>query len=228
MNQNNSASNRVILIIFGSLLIVLLVSSAFFYTKITSISKEMSGLGVGKQDNQILPDNNSQISQQQKDEIARECASIVSTKTNSGPTIEQTPQPTAKLTQTSTPTPLKQISYIPLSGPITTTSTGWVDAPGTDIYIDLAADYNQQALLTWEAYLSVANSNGQAFARIYDVTHSIAVNGSEVSITNNNIPTRISSSNLSLWQGRNLYQVQLKSLNSFEITFTSGRIKIVY
>ena len=122
----------------------------------------------------------------------------------------------------------KKTSYIPLTGPITTTSTAWVDASGVEVYVDLAGDYSKDATVSWEATLSVATGNGQAFARLFDVTHGIAVNGSEISLTNNATPTLVSSGNLSLWSGKNLYRVQLKSLNSFVITFASGRIKIIY
>jgi len=120
-----------------------------------------------------------------------------------------------------------QTAYVPLSGPITTTSMDWVDAAGTDVYIDLANDYGRGATATWEAFLQVVNGNGQAFARLYDVTHGIAVNGSEVSTTSGS-STQVSSGGLSFWVGKNLYRVQLKSLNSFVATFASGRIKVSY
>ncbi len=141
-------------------------------------------------------------------------------------TLSGKPQTTTKIT---TPVPTgKKTSYISLSGPITTTSTAWVDASGVEVYVDLTNDYSKDATVSWEATLSVANSNGQAFARLFDVTHGIAVNGSEISLTNNATPTLVSSGNLSFWSGKNLYRVQLKSLNSFVVTFASGRIKIVY
>lgn len=129
--------------------------------------------------------------------------------------------------ETVTDTSSKKTAYIPLSGPITTTSTDWVDAVGTDVYIDLVNDYGKNTRVSWEAFLSVANGNGQALARLYDATHGIAVNGSEVSTTNGD-STQVFSGNLSLWSGKNLYRVQLKSLNSFVVTFASGRIKINY
>lgn len=127
----------------------------------------------------------------------------------------------------ATETPSKKTAYIPLSGPITTTSTDWVDAAGTDVYIDLANDYGKNTYVSWEGFLSIANGNGQAFTRLYDATHGIAVNGSEISTTFGT-STQVSSGALSFWAGRNLYRVQLKSLNSFVATFTSGRIKINY
>ncbi|MCX6705854.1 MAG: hypothetical protein NTV24_01985 [Candidatus Woesebacteria bacterium] len=134
---------------------------------------------------------------------------------------------TAVQKETATEAPSKKTAYIPLSGPITTTSTDWVDAAGTDVYIDLANDYGKNTYVSWEGFLAIANGNGQAFARLYDATHGIAVNGSEISTTNGS-STQVASGSLSLWAGRNLYRVQLKSLNSFVATFVSGRIKINY
>ena len=136
-----------------------------------------------------------------------------------------------KTTNTKTSTSeeaLTRTAYIPLVGPITTTSISWVDAAGTDISIDLATDYGKDAKVSWEAFLSIANSNGTAYARLFDVTHGIAVSGSELSVTDNATPTNVTTKYINLWAGRNLYRVQVKSLNSFVATFLSGRIKIVY
>jgi len=141
---------------------------------------------------------------------------------------------TVSATKTSVPSNIvvpkteTKIAYIPLSGPITSTSTGWVDAVGTDVYIDLTNDYGKNAKVSWEAFLKVAYGNGQAFARLFDATHGIGVDGSEVSLISTEASTQVSSGNLNLWSGRNLYRVQIKSLNSFEVTFGSGRIKITY
>ncbi|MEK7061134.1 MAG: hypothetical protein AAB954_00550 [Patescibacteria group bacterium] len=127
----------------------------------------------------------------------------------------------------ATETPSKKTAYIPLSGPITTTSMAWIDAVGTDTYIDLVNDYGKNTWVSWEANLKIADGNGQAFARLYDATNKIAVNGSEVSVTSGT-SIQVISGQLNLWAGRNLYRVQLKSLNSFVATFVSGRIKINY
>ena len=150
--------------------------------------------------------------------IQEEVASAVST-------ISATPKTTMVQTTTSTK---KNTSYISLNGPVSTTSTQWVDIPGVEVYIDLVNDYGKGATAGWEASLKVAHGNGQAFARLFDVTHGIAVDGSELSTTNNSNYSIVSSSNIYLWAGRNLYRLQLKSLNSFEVTFLSGHIKITY
>lgn len=134
-------------------------------------------------------------------------------------------------TVTTTPvttTTKRQYAYIPLSGPISTTSTEWTDMPGTDFYLNLNVDYGKDSYVSWEPNLKVAHGNGVASARIYDVTNKIAVNGSEVSISNEEDLTQATSGALSFWAGNNLYRVQIKSLNTFEVTFGSGRIKIAY
>ena len=89
-------------------------------------------------------------------------------------------------------------------------------------------DFSQTAYVTFEASLKVADGNGQAFARLFDATHGIAVDGSEISTTNNADFKFVGTNKLNLWNGKNLYKVQLKSLNGFVITYSGGKIKIVY
>lgn len=101
-----------------------------------------------------------------------------------------------------------KITYIPISGSMATISMEWADAPGTDIYIDMAKDYGKVSWVDWEAVLKVASGNGQAFARLYDATHNIGVNGSEVSAKSATSTQAASSGNMSFWAGRNLYRVQ--------------------
>lgn len=121
-----------------------------------------------------------------------------------------------------------ETTYISLSGPFTTTSSDWIDLNGAEVYIDLEKEYGKNATATWEATLKVAHGNGQSYARLFDVTHQIGVSGSEISTTNNSDSKLVASGNLNLWSGRNLYRVQIKSLNSFEVTFGGGRIKVNY
>lgn len=121
-----------------------------------------------------------------------------------------------------------ETTYIPFSGTFTTTATDWYDLKGVEAYIDLEKEYGKGAAVSWEGSLKVAHGNGQAFARLFDATHGIAVSGSEISTTNNVDSRLVTSGNLNLWAGRNLYRVQIKSLNSFEVTFGGGRIKISY
>jgi len=134
-------------------------------------------------------------------------------------------------TVTITPAPVKdrsQTAYIPLVGPVSSTSADWYDVPGTEFYLDYNTDYGKNAYANWQAFLKIANGNGTAFARIYDITNKIAVNGSEVQVANASDLTQVISGQLNFWSGNNQYQVQIKSLNTFEVTFGSGRIKIIY
>lgn len=121
-----------------------------------------------------------------------------------------------------------QTAYIPINGPISTTSMDWQDAYGTEFYLDYNTDYGKTAYANWQAFLKVADGNGTAFARLYDVTNKIAVNGSEVQVSNNGELTQSISGALSFWSGNNQYRVQIKSLNGYATTFGSGRIKIIY
>ena len=121
-----------------------------------------------------------------------------------------------------------QTSFIGLGSTATTTSTDWDEVKDAQVYIDLEKDYGKDANVSWEASLKVAHGNGQVFARLYDDTNKIVVLGSELSTTNNVDFKQVSSGKLNLWAGRNLYKVQLKSLNSFEITYSGGRIKVSY
>lgn len=119
-----------------------------------------------------------------------------------------------------------QITYIPLSGG-STTNTDWTNAPGSQFTLNFG-DYGKNPYAVWDANLRVNNANGQTFARLYDTTHNIAVNGSEISVTNTSSSTDVVSGQLSFWQGNNSYVVQIKSLNSSTAFMDSGRIKINY
>lgn len=135
------------------------------------------------------------------------------------------PQPTQiNVTQTSVK---PQDSYISISGSGSTTSTSWVGIPGTEFSVDFANDY-KGAKFSWEGFLRVANANGTAYVRIFDTTHDIAVDGSELSVTNQADYTRVASGNLNFWNGRNVYQIQIKSLNSLNVDYSGGKIRVSY
>lgn len=134
-------------------------------------------------------------------------------------------------TITITPAPIKtkmQTAYVPINGPFSTTSTDWYDAYGTEFYLDYNTDYGKSAYADWQAFLKIADGNGIAYARLYDITNKIGVNGSEVTVTNKGDLTQVISGQLNFWAGNNQYRVQIKSLNGYAATFGSGRIKIIY
>ncbi len=131
-------------------------------------------------------------------------------------------------TSTSAPTANK-IAFIPLGSSGSTQNTNWTDVPNAQIWLNFSGEYGQLAKAWWDAFLRVDNANGTTYARLFDVTHGIAVNGSEISVSNTTTSTDVESAgNLQFWSGRNLYRVQIKSLNSSVAFFDSGRIKISY
>lgn len=156
-----------------------------------------------------------------KSEVSKAVASQ-SANTN----VNSTPVGTPKSVGVSAQKP--QVSYIPFGADYSTNSTSWVDAVANEVSFDLASDYSKGAKVSWEASLRVDNANGVAFARIFDVTHGIAVDGSEIAVTDNASFQRISSGNINLWSGRNVYRVQVKSLNSSQIFYSGGKIRISF
>ncbi len=125
-------------------------------------------------------------------------------------------------------TPKPQDIYIQISGSGSTQKTAWTDVPGTDFSFDVTKDFGSGAHFAWEGFLRVTDANGTAFARIYDATHGIGVDGSEISVTDVDSFTRANSINMKFWAGRNTYRVQIKSLNTFNVDYMGGKIRVSY
>lgn len=195
--------------------VIILFSSVFYLVREVKVIKEKTGIEkVGEEPSlqafQVCGENC-------KEEIQKAVSKAVATLSAT---------PITQVTKTTVQTKQKT-SYIPLGGTSAiTTSTDWVDVKDSEVYLDLANEYGKDAKVSWDAFLK-ATHGGEAMARLYDVTHKIVVLGSEIS-TKETTSAQVSSGNLSLWSGRNLYRVQIKSLNSFEITYTGGRVKITY
>lgn len=138
--------------------------------------------------------------------------------------------PVVQKIQTTKSTPVKEggITYIPMGTTYQSTSTDWYTIDDTATYIDLANDYGANATVSWEASLKVDHGNGQAFVRLWDDTNKIAVDGSEMSTVNNADYQLVTTGKIPFWKGRNLYKVQIKSLNSFVVSYTGGKIRIAY
>ncbi len=141
---------------------------------------------------------------------------------------EQTATPAPTIVRQSVAPTQKSTSFIPLGVAAATTSMDWIDVETSGFSLDLAQDYGNDAVVSFEAFLKVAHSNGKAYARLFDKTHGMAVAGSEVSVENTDTSTLVTTMNLPIWAGRNNYKVQIKSLNSFEVTYDGGRLKIVH
>lgn len=121
-----------------------------------------------------------------------------------------------------------QTSYVPLGSVAASTSTDWYTIENASAFIDLANDFTKEAYITFETSLKVQHGNGQAFARLWDDTSKIAVNGSELSTSNNFDYEHVKSDQLYLWNGNNNYKVQVKSLNGYEVTVSDAKVKVVY
>lgn len=117
------------------------------------------------------------------------------------------------------------VIYVPLGGGGSTTSRDWADVGNAEIYLNVN-DYSNLDRAYFEAFVRVKHGNGRVFVRLYDVTHSVGVQGGEA-YTNNEDFTLVESGSLSFWQGKNLYRVQIKSLNGYEAFYDSGRIKLI-
>jgi len=141
--------------------------------------------------------------------------------------LSELPEATKTIVYQTTPAASKNVTYISVGNTFSTTSTSWVDVPGSAIYVDKEIDYGADAKVSWEASIKVAHPGGKVFARLFDDTHKITVDYSEISSEANSYE-QLSSGFLPFWKGRNLYKVQIKSLNSFEAFYTGGNIKISY
>ncbi len=179
-----------------------------------------------------LDSENDLVSENETDEIqtvdtcGTECKKEIEKLV--GEAIEALPQSSTTTVVAAPVSTSTQTAYVSLGTTTTATSTSWIDVDDSTVYIDLINDYGGNAKVVWEASLKVAHGNGQAFVRLYDATNNIAVDYSELSTVDNSDYEQVYSGNLPLWRGRNLYKVQIKSLNSFEVTYSGGRIKIAY
>lgn len=163
-----------------------------------------------------VPDSCGNICQQTIEEKISQAMATVSGK--------ETIKETKAVEKPSKETSQAKVVYIPLGGSGSTTSTSWADVGNAEVYFDLS-DYPNLSEARFEGFIKVKNGNGKAFARLYDVTHSIGVQGSNIETTSENF-TMVSSDPLAIWQGKNLYRIQVKSLNGYDAYLDSGRIKL--
>jgi hypothetical protein len=134
-----------------------------------------------------------------------------------------TPQATKIPLATSNPK-TKSVSYFPVPGSGSTLNNDWTDISGSDFYFD-PAEHPGLVDVRFEVNLRLVNGNGTAFARLWDVTHSIAIGG-DVSASGQ-ISTLTTSGAINFWSGRNQYRVQIKSLTADTAVFESGRLRMV-
>lgn len=118
----------------------------------------------------------------------------------------------------------KHISYLPITGNFSLLSYTWANVPTSQFYFD-TADYPGLKGIVFEANLKLLNGNGLAKAQLYDITHSVALPGSQVQ-TASQQDQIIASSPVTFLSGKNLIQVQIQSLTADTTVFNSGRLII--
>jgi hypothetical protein len=161
---------------------------------------------------QILQDYKTYVDQKYMEILDKVSTLSAGVKTTN---VYITPKPSSKTTQ---------VSYLPIVGNGSTLETDWVNVYGTDFYFD-KKDFPGFKKAYFEANLKLFNGNGKAYARLYDVTHGVGVQGSGVE-TKSQLPELVVSGEVSLWEGKNLYRVQIKSLTADTAIYETGRLKI--
>jgi hypothetical protein len=203
--------------------IVLIAGFVYLFSEVRKISRSLNSL-----DTNNVTDTQNYLQYPTDQTCSENCFEQINTivseavATLSGVTTETIIEKQTVVTKSS------GTDYIPMGATATTQSVDWVDVDESAVYLNVEGDYGEDAVVSWEASLKVAHGNGKAFARIYDETNKIAVDFSEVSTENNADFVRVSSGNLPFWRGNNLYKVQIKSLNSFEVTYSGGKVIIRY
>ena len=203
-------------------IVSLLSGFLFLYSKTRALSSRLEGSPEQIQNEKAAMINESETcgedcKQSLRDELKKFVSDAIAT-------IAAVPK---TIVENKTEESSEKITYLSLGGTFTTKSTDWVDITSTDVWINLAEEYGEDAYVDWEAFAKTASSGSKAMVRLYDTTNKIGVNGSELE-TNSATVTRLASGRLYLWRGHNLYRVQIKSLNGVDATFDSGRIKITY
>ncbi len=126
------------------------------------------------------------------------------------------------------PTPIRaknpSFLYLPIGSSGSTSSTSWIDIPGTEFYFDLV-DYSGLKAVRWEINLRSFLAGNNVSSRIYDVSNSRAVDGSELSTTSG-ISVLLRSGDLTIWRGNNLYRIQAKSESGNPVYLDAPRLKI--
>ncbi|OGM26247.1 hypothetical protein A2962_04395 [Candidatus Woesebacteria bacterium RIFCSPLOWO2_01_FULL_39_61] len=222
------AASVLLKIILVASIVSLYLGFYYLFNKIEKISSYLAGKDGQRSFAGSLNQENNNDSQEFpifeggcNDDCRKEVARLVAEATA---TLSGTKVVTTATSTTTSP----KTAYISMGTTHTTTSTDWVTIEDTAVYIDLENDYGKAAKVSWEASLKVANANGKAFARLWDDTNKIAVDFSELTTTNNADYKQVSSGYVPFWRGRNLYKVQIKSLNSFVITYSGGKVKVSY
>ena len=137
--------------------------------------------------------------------------------------ISVTSMPIRTVTQAVTKT--RHVSYMNISGGFGQVAYEWTDVPASEFYFD-KSEYPGLKEIKFESNMKLFNGNGMGYVRLFDVTHGVALSGSQVETKNQN-DTVIISEAVNFMSGKNLIRVQVKSLTADTTVFNSGRLMIV-
>lgn len=158
------------------------------------------------------------------EECSEACQEYFDQKINEA--ISSLPTPASQKTVVpAQSTPSSKVAYITIGGSSSTSSTSWVDIPGTDFYFDLS-DYPTATGVRWEISLRAFLAGNKVYARLYDVTNKRAVDYSEL-FTDSGTSELQRSVDLAIWRGNNLYRVQGKSSTGTPAYLDSPRLRVI-
>jgi hypothetical protein len=115
---------------------------------------------------------------------------------------------------------------IPISASGTTIESDWSTINGSEITFN-KANYPGAKKIYFQANLSSDASDRKSYARLYDATHGIGIQGSEMSTTSTSLK-QIQSGEINPFSGDLTIRVQVKSLNGNLVTISNPRIVVIY
>ena len=160
-----------------------------------------------------------------QDYIDKKVAEVIALQPTQAPSKETVVEKTTTVQVEKT---TKQIHtlYIPIGGGETKTrEVDWVNLENTKLVFD-QSDYGSSSTVTWDVNIKI-EGDSIAYVRLFDETNRIGVQGSEQTTTSNSY-VNLAAGPLAIWRGRNTYKVQIKSLNGALVSYSSGRLKVVY
>lgn len=118
----------------------------------------------------------------------------------------------------------EQVISISASG--TTIATDWTSITGSEITFNKAS-YKGAKKIYFQANLSSDASDRKAYVRLFDVTHGIGIQGSEITTTSTTLK-QIQSGDLNPFSGDLTVKIQIKGLNGNLVTMSNPRIVVSY
>lgn len=135
-----------------------------------------------------------------------------------------TPIPTATSTPIPTPTPELREYFIPL-GQGSGAYADWTAIPGIGAKINLA-NYGKIEKAYFEATIRIPTGNQTVYIRLYNANSFQSIPNSDLTLSGGT-STMLTSQPITLTDGDNLYQVQLKTQLQYQTYVDQARIRIV-